>query len=190
MSVIVSSSIWLGKTPMPSTRSPAIMRYLTREASILDWGGPTSMFSHLTNLSNSSSLKWTLPTWTSARNAAHRGTSDLLAGLLGMSGQMNSLAIRRSCLYFMASTQSTWSLRMLRPPLTVSLSLAMTVMESSASSSSTKSRDPEARLSVTMPMTFALDLRGIFRMLPMDTASLMSMRLRRILSSLLNRFRK
>ena len=186
MSVMVSSSIWLGKTPMPSTRSPAITRYLTREASILDWGGPTSMLSHLTNLSKRSLLNWTFPTWTSARKAAQRGISDLLAGLLGMSGQMNSLAMRRSCLYFMASTQITWSLRMLRPPLTVSLSLAMTVTESSASSSSTKRREPDALLLVTRPMTFALDFRGIFRMLPMEMASLMSIRLRRIPSILVN----
>ncbi len=170
--------------------SPAITKYFTLAASILSFGWPISRFSHLMNLLKTSFWKCVLPMWTSAIRAAHSGISDLLGEWLGMSGQMKSLAISKSCLYLTASTQITWSSSTLSPFLIGSPSEAITVMESSSSSRSIKRRRPVALLLVTIPTTFSLDFRGIWRALPILMESLVSILRRSIPSILLKRLRK
>ena len=75
ISLIANSFSWFGYTPIPSTISPPIIRYLTSSATLLCSSSPYSQFIQSINLWNASSKKVKLPMWTSDKNTIPKSIS-------------------------------------------------------------------------------------------------------------------
>ena len=94
MSLIASSFSWFGYTPIPSTISPPITRYLTLSAIFTCSSFPNSQLIQSINLVNASSKKVKLPMWTSDKNTILKSISFL--GILITPGFIISFPIAKS----------------------------------------------------------------------------------------------